>query len=67
MNMFYEMADKDAEVRINDYCCDLDDTIEYLYGISNIEGLISDKNLYPHAQSLSILFDKLNIQMDFLS
>jgi hypothetical protein len=66
INMLYGTNDKEVTIRINNFQCDFEETIEFLNGIFEIRGNIKNHLNKPYTKSLSIPLTTLNIQMIIL-
>jgi hypothetical protein len=67
INLINGVNDKDAVIRINNFHCDFEETIEFLNGIFEIRGNIKNQLTKPYIKSLAIPLNELNIQMIILT
>jgi hypothetical protein len=66
INMLSGTNDKDVTVRVNNFHCDFEETIEFLNGIFEIKGNIKNHLAKAYTKSLVIPLTNLNIQMIIL-
>jgi hypothetical protein len=67
INMLSGSNDKEVTVRINNFQCDFEETIEFLNGIFDIKGNIKNHVAKAYTKSLAIPLTTLNIQMIILT
>jgi hypothetical protein len=63
INMLNGTNDREVTIKINNYQCDFEETIEFLNGIFYIKGNIKNHLTSTYTKSLAIPFITLNIQM----
>jgi hypothetical protein len=63
INMLCGTNDKEVTIRIDNFQCDFEETIEFLNGIFEIRGNIKNHLNKPYTKSLAIPLITLNIQM----
>jgi hypothetical protein len=63
INMLSGTNDKEVTIKINNYCCDFEESIEFINGIFSIKGNIKNHLVKAYTKSLAIPFTTLNIQM----
>jgi hypothetical protein len=67
INLLNRVNDKESTIRINNFHCDFEETIEFLNGIFEIKGNIKNHLAKPYTKSLAIPLINLNIQMIILT